>query len=122
MPGKAGSSSSEGGTPTTKPPTIKRKLLGPKSRRAKLEAVSLDKVAEVWDQPEKRGRGRPPTTGEYRNIAEAKKAVNDDKERELRLAMEAKAYSMEETMAILRKSHLFPEETAEEAALQPTAD
>jgi len=121
-PGK-GDSSSEG-TVVKEPqkPPAKKRLLRPKSKRLKQESINLDSVTQVWGQAEKRGRGRPPTTGEYREIAEAKKAVNDERERELRLAMEARTYNMEETLAILRKSHLDPEETAEGATLDPTAD
>ncbi|CAH2088635.1 unnamed protein product [Euphydryas editha] len=32
-----------------------------------------------------RGRGRPPTTGEYVGLAEAKRQLNEEKEREIRL-------------------------------------
>jgi len=82
----------------------------------------VDEVAQVWERTERRGRGRPPTIGEYRAIAEAKKAVNDEKERELQLTMESRILDMAETLAILRKSRLNPEDTAEEATLDPTAD
>jgi len=103
QPIKEGSSSSEERTIRRTSP--KKKPLGSKSVRAKREAVNPDSVVQVWGSTERRRRGRPPTTGEYREITEAKKAVNDEKERELRLAMEARAYSMEETLAILRRSH-----------------
>jgi len=67
-------------------------------------------------------RGRPPTTGEYVRLAESKKAANDEKERELRLEREAKNFDMAEALQILHKGKLYPEDTAEEAALTPTAD
>jgi len=79
-------------------------------------------VIQVWESTEKRGRGQPPTTGEYRQIAEAKKAVNDEEERELYLAMKARTLTMEETLAILRKAHLDPEDVVEKAMLNPTPD
>jgi len=41
-------------------------------------------------------RGRPPTTGEYVQLAAAKKAVNDERERERRLERETRTYEMEE--------------------------
>jgi len=67
-------------------------------------------------------RGRPPTTGEYSGLAEAKKAVNDEREREIRLERESRIMEMSEALQILNKAKLFPEETAEEAANTPTAD
>jgi len=70
------------------------------------------------ENPRKRGRGRPPTTHEYVGLAEAKKAYNDEIERERRLELEAKKFSMAEIMDILLKAHLDPVETTEEAILR----
>jgi len=66
--------------------------------------------------------GRPPTTGEYVKLAEKKKAVNDEIERERRLELERRVFSMEETLDILRRARLDPEDKMEEASLALTAD
>jgi len=55
-------------------------------------------------------------------VAAAKKAVNDERERELNLEQQAKIQSMEDTSAILKKAKLSPEEAAEKGRLAPTAD
>jgi len=67
-------------------------------------------------------RGRPPTTGEYVKLAAAKKAVNDERERERRLEREARTFEMSEILDILRSSKLYPEEEAEHLAHNPTGD
>jgi len=66
-------------------------------------------------------RGRPPTTGQYCKLAENKKAFNDEKEREHRLELERRVFSMEETLDILKKARLDPEDKMDEASLAPTA-
>jgi len=66
--------------------------------------------------------GRPPTTGQYCKLAENKKALNDEIERERRLEMEGRMFSMEETLDILRKARLDPDDRMDEASLAPTAD
>jgi len=92
-------------------------------KRAKITSNIPVKIDIQKLRAERAGkRGRPPTTGEYIRLAESKKAVNDEKERELRLEREAKNFDMAEALQILRKGKLFPEDTAEEAALAPTAD
>jgi len=121
-PRKDGYSSSEDtvvAAPLETPPP-KKKMLGPKSKRAK--GGPIDEITDNWTVPEKRGRGRPPTTGEYQKLAEAKKAANDERERENRLAMESKVYSMEETLKILRKAKMDPEDVADQQKLAPTGD
>jgi len=56
--------------------------------------MEVTEVTKAWEESEpepdiRERRGRPPITGEYRKLAEAKKAANDERERELRLEMEA---------------------------------
>jgi len=114
-------SSDESSSSKRSPP--RKKPLGPKSKRAKSKpAAKLESATQTWEVPEKRGRGRPPTTGEYRNIIETKKALNNERQRELRLAQEEKVTTMEDTLKLLRRAHLDPEDTAEKAKLDLTAD
>jgi len=84
--------------------------------------VSIVKAWEEDDEQESsKRRGRPYTTGEHRKLV-AKKAVNDKREREFRIQLEARTYNMKETLAIFRKSKLDPEESAEKGKLVPMAD
>jgi len=114
LPDKKEGSSSENTTPSPPKTPPKKKLLGPKSARA---ARGLITKVEG-----KRGRGRPITTGLYRDITAAKKAYNDERERELRIEMEARIFDMRETLEILKRSKCDPEESAEKAAMDPTPD
>jgi len=85
--------SSRGAGEASGGPPSKKRMLGPKSARARA-AMDASSVTKVWDESSepdiRERRGRLPITGEYRKLAEAKKAVNDEKERELRLDMEAR--------------------------------
>jgi len=65
-------------------------------------------------------RGRSPTTGKYVGLADVKRKVNDEREREIQLEREQQNFELAEALELLKKGHLFPEETAEETA--PTAD
>jgi len=96
-----------------------RSRRGPKTKKEKVKTgANLAKL-----QAESKGkRGRLPRKDEYVALAEAKRAANDEKKRELRLEREARTYEMAEILKILRKSHLNPKDTAEEAALAPTTD
>jgi len=97
-------------------------MLGPKSKRAKSDPSITAEMAEKWKVPEKRGRGRPPSTGAYQGLAEAKRAANDEKERENRLALESRLLNMEETVNILKRSKMDPEDVTEQQKLAPTGD
>jgi len=71
-------------------------------------------------QAERKGKpGRPSTTGDYLARAEAQKAFSDEKEREIKLEIESRTYNMAETLKILKKSRLNPQDTAEEAHYSP---
>jgi len=67
-------------------------------------------------------RRRTPTIGQYCGLAEAKKTTNDERERELRLENEVRIIDMVETLDILRKAHLDPEDEKEKVVHVPTAD
>jgi len=83
---------------------------GTKPKATKLKtATTVANIEELRAQ--RAGKpGRPPTTGEYVKLAETKKAANDEKERERHLEMEGRIYSMEETLDILRRARLDPED------------
>jgi len=66
--------------------------------------------------------GRLPTFGDYLARAETQRAYNDEVERETRLDQGSRTYNMADTLKILKRSHLDSQDTAEEAALFPTAD
>jgi len=89
-------------------------------------SVNVSSVAKAWEEgsePDIRERrGRPPITGEYCKLAAAKKAVNDERGRELRLDMEARTFNMEETLKILQMSKLYPEDMAKRGKLTSTVD
>jgi len=67
-------------------------------------------------------RGRPPSTGEYVQLAAARKAANDERERERRLEMETRTFEMSEILGILKSSRLNPDSDAEKLEHNPTCD
>jgi len=103
---------------------MKRRKKGSKSKTATTKANTTDAAAWLLKLREERAGkpGRPPTTGEYIGYAEAKRAANEERERELRLEREVSIFSTEEALDLLKKGRLFPEDHIEEAKLNPTAD
>jgi len=98
----------------------KRDKAGNNKKARKTTEISEEELSRM-----KEGKGKgvaPPTTGEYVEKAMALKAMNDKKQMEIQLELEARCFSMEEMTHILRKAHLDPENKAEEAAMTPTAD
>jgi len=121
-------------TPRKKGPRLKRTRVATRGT-----TQDIGRVAQGWyeegdrdreeedslgvEEPSvKRGPGRPITTGEYSGRAAAKKALNDEREREINLELQARTQSMEDTRTILRRSKLYPEESAEKGKMVPTAD
>jgi len=83
----------------------KKKKEGPKSKKARTAARTLASAANI-EQLRAACVGKPgcpPTIGEYVRLAEAKKAANDERERELRLEREVRTFSMAENFEILKR-------------------
>lgn len=69
----------------------------------------------------KRGRGRPPTIGEYVGLTEAKNALNEQKKEEERLGWEKKVRTMSEGY-LLSNMGIDLDEAADDMKQDPTAD
>jgi len=76
----------------------------------------------VEETQAKRKWGRPPTTGEYRNIREEIEKQNKAKEAELRLLQEEKIAKMSGTEVLGLNKTVDVEEVTAEAEQTPTAD
>lgn len=86
-----------------------------------MECHSEPSMRTGESQSRKRKQGRPPTTGEYVGLAEAKKALNDEKREEERLEREKK-FRMMLNEDLLETTGLDLNEAIAEMRQGPTAD